>query len=164
MTDDTPWLDERQQRLWRGWIALTTQLPAALHRQLQADSGLSLQDFEVLVRLTEATDGRARVTDLAIAAGWERSRLSHHIKRMEGRGLVQRQECCDDGRGAFVVLTSSGRDAIERAAPGHARTVRDLVFASLSDPELDVVTTFTEGVLARVEAEHDRVPPASSST
>jgi DNA-binding MarR family transcriptional regulator len=77
---------------------------------------------------------------------------------------VQRQECCDDGRGAFVVLTPSGRDAIERAAPGHARTVRDLVFASLSDPELDVVTTFTEGVLARVEAEHDRVPPASSST
>ncbi len=163
MTDDTPWLDERQQRLWRGWIALTTQLPAALHRQLQADSGLSLQDFEVLVRLTEATDGRARVTDLANAAGWERSRLSHHIKRMEGRGLVQRQECCDDGRGAFVVLTPSGRDAIERAAPGHARTVRDLVFASLSDAELDIVTGFTEGVLARVAADHERVPSASSS-
>jgi DNA-binding MarR family transcriptional regulator len=150
MTDESPWLDDRQQRLWRGWIALTSQLPAALHRQLQADSGLSLQDFEVLVRLTEAVDARARVTDLANAAGWELSRLSHHIKRMENRGLVQRQECCDDGRGAFVVLTPVGRDAIERAAPGHSRTVRDLVFASLTDAELEAVTGFTERVLARL--------------
>jgi DNA-binding MarR family transcriptional regulator len=162
MTDDSPWLDERQQRLWRGWVTLTTQLPAALHRQLQADSGLSLQDFEVLARLTETADCRARVTDLANAAGWERSRLSHHIKRMEGRGLVQRQECCDDGRGAFVVLTASGREAIERAAPGHARTVRELVFSRMSDAELDVVTSFTEGVLTRLSAEQDRVPAAGS--
>jgi DNA-binding MarR family transcriptional regulator len=153
MTDDSPWLDDRQQRMWRAWVALDTQLPVALHRQLQAESGLSLQDFEVLVRLTETPDSRARVTDLANAAGWERSRLSHHIKRMEGRGLVQRQECCDDGRGAFVVVTPAGRDAIERAAPGHARTVRQLLFASLSDTELEVVTTFVEGVLARLGAE-----------
>jgi DNA-binding MarR family transcriptional regulator len=162
MTDDSPWLDERQQRLWRGWVALTTQLPAALHRQLQADSGLSLQDFEVLVRLTDVPDCRARVTDLANAAGWERSRLSHHIKRMEGRGLVQRQECFDDGRGAFVVLTASGREAIERAAPGHARTVRALVFGGMSDAELEAVTSFTEGVLARLTAEQDRVAAAGS--
>ena len=150
MTEESPWLDDRQQRLWRGWIALSSQLPAALHRQLQAESGLSLQDFEVLVRLTEAVDARARVTDLANAAGWERSRLSHHIKRMENRGLVQRQECCDDGRGAYVVLTPVGREAIDRAAPGHARTVRDLVFASLSDAELEAVTGFTERVLSRL--------------
>jgi DNA-binding MarR family transcriptional regulator len=152
MTDDSPWLDDRQQRLWRGWVTLSSELPAALHRQLQADSGLSLQDFEVLVRLTEATEGRARVTDLANAAGWERSRLSHHIKRMEGRGLVQRQECCDDGRGAFVVLTPAGQDAIQRAAPGHARTVRDLVFTSLGDAEVGVVTSFVEGTLARLRS------------
>src|SRR3954454_8554978 len=150
MTEESPWLDDRQQRLWRGWVALTSQLPAALHRQLQADSGLSLQDFEVLVRLTEAADARARVTDLANAAGWERSGLSHHIKRMENRGLVQRAECCDDGRGAFVVLTPAGRDAIERAAPGHARTVQSLVFASLTTEELDAVARFTERVLGRL--------------
>jgi len=150
MTDDTPWLDDQQQRLWRAWITLGTQLPAALHRQLQADSGLSLQDFEVLVRLTEADQGRARVSDLAHAAGWERSRLSHHIKRMQARGLVQRQECCDDGRGAFVVLAAAGRDAIERAAPGHARTVQRLVFASLTEEELQAVTAFAERVLGRL--------------
>jgi DNA-binding MarR family transcriptional regulator len=76
-----------------------------------------------------------RILPLANALGWERSRLSHHIKRMEGRGLVEREECHDDGRGAFVVLTSTGRDAIERAAPGHVRTVRDVVFDSLTDEE-----------------------------
>ena len=162
MTPETPWLDDRQQRLWRAWVTLASQLPAALNRQLQADSGLSFQDFEVLVRLTEATDHRARVTDLANAAGWERSRLSHHIKRMEGRGLVQRQECCDDGRGALVVLTAAGRDAIERAAPGHARTVRDLLFASLEQDDLAVVARFLEDVVARVAAEKDRVAVTGS--
>ncbi len=154
MDDNSPWLDDRQQRMWRGWVALGSQLPSALHRQLYADSGLSLQDFEVLVHLTDSADGRVRVTDLARCAGWERSRLSHHVKRMQGRGLVERQECCDDGRGAFVAVTTAGRDAIERAAPGHARAVQDLVFASLTDEEMDAVTAFTERVLHRLETEH----------
>jgi DNA-binding MarR family transcriptional regulator len=149
--EDSPWLDERQQRLWRAWVALSSQLPAALHRQLQADSGLSLQDFEVLVRLTETPGGRVRVTDLARCAGWERSRLSHHVTRMERRGLVQREECCEDGRGAFVTLTPAGRDAIERAAPGHARTVRRLVFDALPEEELRTVTSFAERVLGRLD-------------
>jgi DNA-binding MarR family transcriptional regulator len=151
MDDIDPWLNDRQQRLWRSWVALSSRLPAELHRQLQADSGLSLQDFEVLVHLTDSPDGRVRVTDLAGCAGWERSRLSHHVTRMEKRGLVERQECCDDGRGAFVAVTSAGRAAIERAAPAHARTVRGLVFASLSETELDAVTAFAERVLGRLE-------------
>jgi DNA-binding MarR family transcriptional regulator len=153
--DDDPWLDDRQQRLWRSWVAVSSQLPAALHRQLQADSGLSLQDFEVLVRLTETAGGRVRVSDLARCAGWERSRLSHHVTRMERRGLVRREECCDDGRGAFVVLTLAGRDAIERAAPGHARTVRALVFDALPEEELAALTAFNERVLDRLEGQLD---------
>ena len=151
MDDDSPWLDDRQQRLWRGWVALSSRLPAELHRQLQADSGLSLQDFEVLVHLTDSAEGRARVTDLADCAGWERSRLSHHVTRMAKRGLVERQECCDDGRGAFVAGTATAGAAIERAAPQHARAVRELVFASLTDDELDTVTRFSERVLSRLQ-------------
>ena len=118
MTPDSPWLTDEQQRVWRRWLAVNDQLPAALHRELQADSDLSLQDFDVLVQLTDAVEGRVRVSELATALRWERSRLSHHVKRMEGRGLVRREECADDGRGAFVVLTAAGRAAIERAAPG----------------------------------------------
>lgn len=154
MDSADPWLNERQQRAWRGWLAVNARLPTVLHHQLQEDSGLSLPDFDVLVQLTDTPAGRVRVLPLAHSLGWERSRLSHHIKRMEGRGLVEREECPDDGRGAFVVLTRSGRDAIERAAPEHARTVRDLVFDSLSDEELRVLADFTDKVLQRLEAQH----------
>jgi DNA-binding MarR family transcriptional regulator len=151
MEPESPWLTEKQQRVWRKWLEMNAQLPAALHRQLQADSGLSLQDFDVLVQLTDTADGRVRITNLAHALNWERSRLSHHIKRMEGRGLVEREECPDDGRGAFVVLTPTGRAAIERAAPEHARTVRQLVFDSLTDHELEIMAQLTDKVLSRLE-------------
>ncbi|MDO9397139.1 MAG: MarR family transcriptional regulator, partial [Herbiconiux sp.] len=88
MTDDDPWLSDDQQHAWRHWIALSTALPAALNRQLQEGSGLSLTDYDVLVALSEIPRGRLRVGDLASALGWERSRVSHHVRRMEGRGLV----------------------------------------------------------------------------
>lgn len=152
MTSSSPWLTDAEQYAWRNWLAVSTQLPAMLHRQLQRDSALSLQDFEVLVHLTETGDHRARVSDLAGTLQWERSRLSHHIKRMETRGLVVREECPDDGRGAFVVLTDAGRVAIEAAAPEHARTVKDLVFSSLTKRELETFTTATEKVLAHLNA------------
>jgi DNA-binding MarR family transcriptional regulator len=148
--DDTPWLSAEEQRLWRGWLALNAALPAALHRDLQADAGLSLPDFDVLVRLTDADDGRVRVSELARSLSWERSRLSHHVARMQRRGLVDREDCVDDGRGAFVVLTDAGRRAIEAAAPHHVWTVRRLVFDALEEGDLAVLTDLVERVLGRV--------------
>jgi DNA-binding MarR family transcriptional regulator len=150
VTPGTAWLDERQQRVWRRWLLVQNQLPAALNRALQADSDLSLQDFEVLVRLTDVPQGRLRVTELAEALQWERSRLSHHVTRMQRRGLVEREECRDDARGAFVVLTQAGRTAIEQAAPAHVRVVRRLVFDALSADEVDALARITETVLARI--------------
>ena len=149
--DGTPWLDDRQQQAWRAWLAMGSRLPAALNRQLQRDSDLSLQDFDVLVQLTDVADGRVRVSALAAALGWERSRLSHHVTRMERRGLVAREECGDDGRGAFVVLTPEGRAAIEAAAPGHVRTVRSLVFDALTPAEVASLEAITSKVLGRLE-------------
>ncbi|GAA5152622.1 MarR family winged helix-turn-helix transcriptional regulator [Nocardioides marinquilinus] len=161
MTDrESPWLSDDQQTAWRAWLALNGELPALLHRRLQADSGLSLPDFEVLVQLSEADEPRLRVSPLAAALGWERSRLSHHLKRMEGRGLVGREECEDDGRGAWVTLTDAGRRAITQAAPPHARVVRELLFDDLSADDLAVITRFTTGVLERVR---DAAGPASAS-
>ncbi len=148
--DDTPWLSAEEQRLWRGWLALNAALPAALHRDLQSDAGLSLPDFDVLVRLTEADDGRVRVSELARSLSWERSRLSHHVARMQRGGLVDREDCVDDGRGAFVVLTDAGRRAIEAAAPHHVRTVRRLVFDALEEGDVAVLTDLVERVLGGV--------------
>lgn len=152
MDTTDPWLSLEQQRVWRRWLAVNAQLQAELHRELQADSGLSLPDFEVLVHLTDTSAGRLRVTDLADALQWERSRVSHHIKRMERRGLVGREECAEDGRGAFVVITPTGRAAIERAAPAHAATVKDLVFSALTDGELRSLATITTKVAGRLAA------------
>jgi len=152
MADQSPWLSADAQMLWRRWLRLNAELPAVLHRELQADAGLSLSDFEVLVKLTDTPEGRVRVTDLARELKWERSRVSHHVTRMERRGLVERSECRDDGRGAWVVLTEQGRSAIERAAPGHAATVRRLIFDNLTPDELAVMTGVIDKVLSRLPA------------
>lgn len=125
MTDDTtPWLSDEEQALWRAWLAVEHDFPAALARQLSTESQLSMPDYVVLVHLTESDDGRLRASELASQLVWERSRLSHHIARMETRGLVARQECTEDKRGAFVVVTDRGRQALADAAPGHVRAVR----------------------------------------
>jgi DNA-binding MarR family transcriptional regulator len=150
MSDEDTWLSEDQQHAWRHWIAISTALPAALNRQLQEGSGLSLTDYDVLVALTEVPGGRLRVGDLASALGWERSRVSHHVRRMERRALVGREDCVDDGRGAWVVVTGSGREAIRGAAPAHARLVRDLVFDDLDPAELAVLGRVLGGVRRRV--------------
>jgi DNA-binding MarR family transcriptional regulator len=147
------WLDDTQQRAWRGYLRMQGELTARLNRQLQADSGLSLADFDVLVHLTDVPDGRLRVSVLARALQWEKSRLSHHIGRMERRGLVTREECTSDGRGAFVVVTAAGRAAIESAAPPHVETVRRLVFDDLTPAQLAALSTITEQVLAKLDAE-----------
>lgn len=145
---DVPWLDEHQQRVWRSWIQVNARLTAALHRQMQADAGLSLPDFEVLVLLTDDPSERIRVSDLARALQWERSRLSHHLTRMEKRGLVTRAECAEDGRGAVVLLTAAGREAIEQAAPAHVRTVRTLFVDQLDESDLADLDRVTGKLLA----------------
>ena len=101
-----------------------------------------------------------RVTDLARLLQWERSRVSHHVTRMERRRLVQRVECAEDGRGAFVVITAQGRAAIEQAAPGHVNTVRRLVFDALSPEEVNAFATIIDKALAQLDnqAEGLRVP------
>ena len=161
MSDDSPWLTADAQHLWRRWLRLNALLPTVLHRELQADAGLSLPDFEVLVQLTDTPEGRIRVTDLARELNWERSRLSHHITRMESRGLVERSECREDGRVAWVMLTKKGRATIERAAPGHAATVRRLIFDDLTPQESKVMSGVIDKVLDRLTDEAEGKPVVS---
>jgi DNA-binding MarR family transcriptional regulator len=136
MSATPQWLSPAEQDAWRTFIRLHQKLNAALSRDLQTHSKLSGADFEILVALTDTPDGRQRFQDLAKAIDWEQSRLSHQIARMGKRGLVAREECPEDGRGAFVVLTPAGREAIEAAAPKHVATVRRLVIDALSPRDL----------------------------
>jgi DNA-binding MarR family transcriptional regulator len=153
MSTEVPWLTAEEQREWRAWLLLNNRISATIQREMQEDSGLSSSDFEVLVNLTDSPDGRVRVSDLATQMLWERSRLSHHVTRMERRGMVERAECVEDGRGAFVAITPAGRAAIEQAAPGHVRTVRRLVFDALTAEELRTLSTLVDKMLVRLDGE-----------
>jgi DNA-binding MarR family transcriptional regulator len=158
MSSDVRWLTAEEERVWRRWLTLNARLSATLQRELQNDAGLSMPDFEVLVHLTDSPAGRVRVTDLARLLQWERSRVSHHVTRMESRRLVQRVECAEDGRGAFVVITPRGRAAIEQAAPGHVNTVRRLVFDALSPEEIDALATIIDKALAQLDKQSEALP------
>ncbi len=150
---ETQWLDEREARAWRALQRLRTPLEAALNRQLAKDSGLSTADYAVLVALSEAPNRRLRARDLGLSIGWEKSRLSHQLRRMEARGLVGRQECPTDARGAFLVLSAGGLSALENAAPGHVTAVRRLMIDALTPEQLDQLAVIGELVADRLAAD-----------
>jgi DNA-binding MarR family transcriptional regulator len=119
-----------------------------INRQLQRDSALSLADFHVLNALRSTPDHTPQVTDLAAMIGWERSRLSHHLRRLCSRGLAERVQSEDDGRATDAVLTEKGLTAVVEATPGHAALVRRLFFDALPD---DLLSPFT-AALEHIEA------------
>jgi DNA-binding MarR family transcriptional regulator len=145
------WLSEREQAVWRRLIALQRRLPGALSRQVQRDAGLSGADYEILVNLSESPEGRMRAFEISKATEWEKSRLSHHLTRMEQRGLVERKPCAKDPRYADVVLTPAGRSAIEQAAPLHVSYVRRWVVDALTPDQLDALAEICDAVLARLD-------------
>ncbi|MFC5731647.1 MULTISPECIES: MarR family winged helix-turn-helix transcriptional regulator [Nocardioides] len=149
---ETPrWLSASEQNAWRTIVGLHQKLNAAMSRDLQASSKLSGADFQILVALTDAPDGRQRFQELAKVVEWEQSRLSHQIARMTKRGLVTRQDCAEDARGAFVVITPAGRQVIEAAAPRHVALVRRLVIDVLTADELATLARLSQRVIDRLE-------------
>jgi DNA-binding MarR family transcriptional regulator len=152
VTSSTRWLDDDEQRTWRAYVRMQARLAAELNRQLQATANLSLADYEVLVRLTDAADERLRPYELQKTLDWEQSRLSHHLSRMQRRDLVRREDCDDDGRGAYIVLTDAGRRAIISAAPDHVETVRHLFFDALKPAQVTALRRLATQVLDRLDA------------
>ena len=148
LVGETRWLDAREARAWRSLQMMQMRLDGELARQLAAESGLSYQDYTVLVALTGSPEGRMRAFELGALLGWEKSRLSHHVQRMAARGLVKKEKCSSDRRGSFVSVTNGGRKEIEAAAPGHVNAVRALFVDRLSGEQLDAVAEVAEAVLA----------------
>src|SRR5579864_1797163 len=109
-------LTASQQRAWLAYMRVQLRLTYEMNRQLQADSTLSLPDYDVLNALRYAPGGRMRVTALAARISWERSRLSHHVRRLQNRGLVECRPAPTDRRATEVTLTDQGWDGITRAS------------------------------------------------
>jgi len=129
---------------------MQTQVRTRTARELTRATGLSASDYEVLVLLSESPEGHLRAYEIGATSGWEKSRLSHHLTRMEQRGLVQRRACSSDPRYADVVLTDAGRTAIVEAAPLHVSHVRSIFFDALSSDQVDALLDVSETVLHRL--------------
>ncbi|RQX16098.1 MarR family transcriptional regulator [Micromonospora ureilytica] len=123
-------------RIWRDFIETTAALGSRLESRLQNDSSLSTGDYAVLLALSEAEGQAMRSSELAAHIGWERSRLSHHLGRMERRGLIRRQECATVPRGAEVSLTTAGAEAFKGATFPHLRAIRELFVDALTPEQI----------------------------
>jgi DNA-binding MarR family transcriptional regulator len=157
---ETRWLDAREARAWRTLQMMQMRLDGELARLLAAESGLSYQDYTVLVALTAQPEGRMRAFELGALLGWEKSRLSHHVRRMAERGLVKKEKCASDRRGSFVAVTAAGRKEIEDAAPGHVTAVRQLFVDRLTGDQLDALADVAETVLAGLDEYADEADAA----
>jgi DNA-binding MarR family transcriptional regulator len=149
---ETRWLEPAEQAAWRAYLEMSGRLSAQLNRELQDFCGVSGAEFAVLVQLSENADGRMRVLELARDLRWEKSRLSHQLGRMQQRGLIERSDCDEDRRGAFVILTARGRAMVGTAAPKHVESVRRYLFDELSAEQVADFGDVCRSVLARLDA------------
>lgn len=124
------WLSKDEQKAWRIYLYATARLQDALNQALEQEPSLklSMPEYEILVRLSEAKDHRLRMSELAGSVVNSRSRLTHTVARLEKRGLVSKERCVDDGRGRYAALTNSGLKLLQMAAPIHVKSVRDNFF------------------------------------
>jgi DNA-binding MarR family transcriptional regulator len=148
------WLNPREDRAWRAFMHAHHQLVARLHRGLQ-ETGLSGADYEVLAVLSAHDEQRMPARDLCNALGWEKSRVSHQVRRMENDGLIARESNPDDARSTMVCLLSAGRAAVEEAAPKHVEDVRRNFIDLLTPAELDALTALHERVLQHLATIHE---------
>jgi len=146
-TTDTPWLDESQQRVWRNLLGGITVLMDRLDRDLRSKHNLSMPEYEILVRLSEAPGRSIRMAELADMIAHSRSRVTHTITRLERAGIVVRGQCSDDGRGVSAVLTDHGFSVLEEAAHTHVQGVHDYLVSNASPQEFAVIGDVMERVL-----------------
>jgi DNA-binding MarR family transcriptional regulator len=146
-------------RTWRDFVETTEVLRTVLAARLQSESALSPGDYSVLLALSEAAERRMRSSEMAAHIGWERSRLSHHLGRMEQRGLIRREDCATDNRGAEVVLEPAGAEAFRTATVPHLRAVRDLFVDALTPEQLAAAGE----IAAALRAQLSRLPSPAGS-
>ncbi len=149
---DPRWLNEDEQRAWRSLMRMQAGLSEFIERQLRTQCGISHADYQVLAHLSEAPEGRLRSFELGELLRWEKSRLSQHLGRMHKRGLVARERCATDQRGAVTAITSRGREVIRAAAPLHVADVRNALIDHLTPAEMRTLSAIGDKVRKRLEA------------
>jgi DNA-binding MarR family transcriptional regulator len=152
----TRWLDAEQQQQWRSLLMGSSALFAALNHELEAATGLSMTEYELLVRLSESPERTLRMSVLADGLVHSRSRMTHTVRRMEERGLVSRCAAADDGRGVLCRLTDLGYDTLVAAAPVHVESVRSRLVDVVTPDQLAAIGAAFERVAGQIEAQPPR--------
>jgi DNA-binding MarR family transcriptional regulator len=148
----TRWLDDDERHAWLRFVTVLELLPGVLDSQLRQDSGLTHFEYMVLSMLSEAPARTLRMTELAAFTNATLPRLSHVVKRLEGRGLVAREPNADDRRATDALLTEAGWDVVVDAAPGHVETVRRHLVDALTPDQLAALGEISEAILRSVPA------------
>ena len=143
-----PRMTTRELAVWRSLVDTTAELRRVLGAQLQQESGLSPADYQVLLALHEADGRRLRSSELAANIAWERSRLSHHLRRMERRGLIRRDDCATDNRGAEISFTQDGADMFRRATAPHMRAVKKHFADALTPEQFEALADILQALQA----------------
>lgn len=147
-------LSNSQIAAWTSYQRMSLRLTERLNRELASKTGLSAADYEILTALTESSDESVRALALRCGLEWEKSRLSHQLKRMEARGLVIREECVEDNRGAVIRVTDAGRQAAAEARIHYEEALHRYLIDVLPPEQLEALGTISETVLARLEKSH----------
>ena len=147
---DVRWLSEAEQLAWRGWIDASRRVLAATDRQLKRDAGLTTDDYEVFVRLSEADGHRLRMSDLASSVTNSPSR--HRSGSTVSAGTAMSPGPCDtDARVWWVELTAAGHEKLEATAPGHVEAVREAFIDRLGADEIEVLASVLPRLVASLE-------------
>jgi DNA-binding MarR family transcriptional regulator len=147
----TRWLDETQLSAWVRLAAVLELLPGVLDSQLRRDAGLTHFEYYVLAMLSEAPDHTLRMTSLALQTNATLPRLSHVVRRLEDRGLVERFPCPEDARATNARLTPAGWDKVRETAPGHVATVRQHVIDALTPEQITQLTAIADSILSTLD-------------
>jgi DNA-binding MarR family transcriptional regulator len=148
---DVPWLTDDELAAWVRLIGVVELLPGVLDAQLRRDAGLSHFEYHVLAMLSESPQHTLRMTALAARTNATLPRLSHVVRRLEERGLIERSACPQDARATNARLTDEGWDTLRAAAPGHVATVREHVIDALTPEQVDQLGAISEAILGRVD-------------
>ena len=149
-TTETRWLTKDEQEAWRAFVVGNAMLHERLGHELEAATGLTMADYELMVQLSESEGRRMRMSNLADRSLLSRSRLSHAVGRFEARGWVRREQCADDRRGAWAVLTDEGFAVLEAAAPLHVAGVREHLFDQLGPEDVEALARISRAIVAHL--------------
>ncbi|MGQ5597284.1 MarR family winged helix-turn-helix transcriptional regulator [Streptomyces sp. ESR1.13] len=154
MTKDRD-LQPAEWELWGAWTRAQWLLTQELDRALQHDFGISKAEFSVLMTLWRAAGRELRVGELSESLGWDKSRVSHQLTRMEKRGFVTRTESGARGRRTGIKLTAEGRSTVQSAVTGHAGNIRRHFLDTLTPQQADAIRAWSEQTIERIESHGD---------